>query len=53
MDDKMGDLEQKQRVMTLLRKASKALFETNAKSWGAIGGGDNCLELYGHTGKNI
>ena len=51
LNDKMGNLEQKQKSITFCRQASEAYFETNTKSWGANGGGDNCLELYRHTGE--
>ena len=35
--------------MTRLNQASEEYFETNVKTWGPTGGGENCLELYGHT----
>ena len=50
VEDEMGDIDQKETVVTGIGNLIEEYFDKNTIKWGTNGGGAGRLELYRHTG---
>ena len=50
VEDEMGDIDDKQTIVTGIRNLIDGYFAKTSKKWAVNGGGAERLELYGHTG---